>query len=60
MLGQGREEVPNLGHGELAFGQPDHQPMLLEEEKNLMEVVHMRGKISAEDEDVVNIHKTER
>ena len=53
MLGQrrttgGGEKVSkklDLGNGEVALGQPDCQPMLLTEDKDLWEVVNVRGKI---------------
>ena len=49
----------NLGYSKFMLGQPDCQPMLPTEEKNLSEVVNMRGKNPAEDKNVVHINKTE-
>ena len=60
---RGGAQKLNLGDGKLALGQPNHQPILLTEEKNLLELVNMRRKIpaeDAEDENIVHINKTER
>ena len=59
----GREKEPkklDLGDSKLALGQPDCQPMLPTDAKNLPEVVKLRRKIPAEDKNIVLINKTEQ
>ena len=48
-----------LGDSKLAFWKPNCQAMLLSEDKNLPEVVHMRREVLGEDKDVIHSDKAE-
>ena len=47
----------DIRNSKLAFGQANSQTILTTGEKNFPEILNMRGEVSAEDEDVVHIHK---
>ena len=49
----------NLGDSKLTFWKPNCQAMLLTEDKNLLEMVHMRREILGEEKDIVHLDKTE-
>ena len=49
----------NLGDSKLAFQKPNCQAMLPIEDKNLLEVVHMRREVLGEDKDVIQVEEAE-
>ena len=49
----------NLGDSKLAFLKPNCQVMLPTEDKNLLEMIHMRREILGEDKDVINVDEAE-
>ena len=50
----------NLGDSKLAFWKPDCQAMLPTEDKNLLEMIHMRRAIHREDINVIQIVEAEQ
>ena len=49
----------DIRNSKLALRQANSQTILTTAEKNFPEILDMRGEVSAEDEDVVHIHKIE-
>ena len=49
----------DLGECEFALGKPNCQAMLLTDDKNLLDVIHMRREILGEDKNVIHIDEAE-
>ena len=49
----------DLGNRKLALGKASCESMLTAEKEDLPEVVHVAGEVSADDENIINIEKTE-
>ena len=49
----------NLGNRKLTLGEANGEAMLPAVAEDLLEVVHVGGKILAEDKDIIHVYKTE-